>query len=148
MEEYERAAAELVAVIDALTDEEFELVRDRETGDDDCRSIQTVAVHVVRAGYGYAVLLRRAWGIEDRPPWPRTLARRDVYERIAEMLDYTRDTLDGRWQISEGEAAELRIEAPWGPVYDLEQLLEHAIVHVLRHRRQIERFLAVGRTAG
>jgi hypothetical protein len=36
----------------------------------------------------------------------------------------------------------LEIQAPWGPVYDLEQMLEHAIVHVLRHRRQIERFLA------
>ena len=29
----------------------------------------------------------------------------------------------------------------WGQRYDVEQLLEHAIVHVLRHRRQIERFL-------
>jgi len=30
---------------------------------------------------------------------------------------------------------------PWGQLYDVEQLLEHAIVHILRHRRQIERFL-------
>jgi hypothetical protein len=35
----------------------------------------------------------------------------------------------------------VQIPARWGPVYDLEQLLEHMIVHVLRHRRQIERFL-------
>ena len=26
-------------------------------------------------------------------------------------------------------------------VYNLEQLVEHAIVHLLRHRRQVERFL-------
>jgi len=30
----------------------------------------------------------------------------------------------------------------WGPQYDLEQLLEHAVVHILRHRRQIEKFAA------
>jgi hypothetical protein len=39
------------------------------------------------------------------------------------------------------EMASIRIAARWGPTYDLEQLLEHAIVHVLRHRRQIERLL-------
>jgi hypothetical protein len=39
------------------------------------------------------------------------------------------------------------IEARWGPRYDLEQLLEHAIVHVLRHRRQIDKFLAAAATA-
>ena len=29
----------------------------------------------------------------------------------------------------------------WRQQYDVEQLFEHAIVHVLRHRRQIERFI-------
>ncbi|AIJ37733.1 hypothetical protein [Flavobacterium psychrophilum] len=29
----------------------------------------------------------------------------------------------------------------WGEQYDIEQLLEHAIVHILRHRRQIENFI-------
>jgi hypothetical protein len=31
------------------------------------------------------------------------------------------------------------IQSGWGVPYDLEQLLEHAIVHILRHRRQIEK---------
>ena len=34
-----------------------------------------------------------------------------------------------------------KIKVRWGQQYDVEQLIEHAIVHVLRHRRQIERFL-------
>jgi len=29
----------------------------------------------------------------------------------------------------------------WGQRYDVDQLMEHAIMHILRHRRQIERFL-------
>jgi uncharacterized protein YlzI (FlbEa/FlbD family) len=32
------------------------------------------------------------------------------------------------------------IKVNWGQCYDVEQLMEHAIVHVLRHRRQIEKF--------
>ncbi|MBP9220547.1 MAG: hypothetical protein KBF42_04135, partial [Chitinophagales bacterium] len=34
-----------------------------------------------------------------------------------------------------------KIVSRWGQQYDPEQLLEHAIVHVMRHQRQIERFL-------
>ena len=34
-----------------------------------------------------------------------------------------------------------KIVVKWGQTYDPEQLFEHAIVHILRHRRQIERFL-------
>jgi len=55
------------------------------------------------------------------------------------MLVYTCETLDGRWNLSEEEANSLQIRSGW-PVYDFEQLFEHAIIHVLR-RRQIERFL-------
>jgi len=29
----------------------------------------------------------------------------------------------------------------WGQQYDIEQLLEHAIVHIMRHRRQVENFI-------
>ncbi len=34
-----------------------------------------------------------------------------------------------------------KIKVRWGQKYDVEQLFEHAIVHVLRHRRQIERYI-------
>jgi len=34
-----------------------------------------------------------------------------------------------------------KILSRWGQQYDPEQILEHAIVHVMRHQRQIERFL-------
>jgi len=37
--------------------------------------------------------------------------------------------------------AKRKIKTRWGQLYDVDQLMEHAIVHVLRHRRQIERFL-------
>ncbi|RZL62393.1 MAG: hypothetical protein EOO93_08955 [Pedobacter sp.] len=34
-----------------------------------------------------------------------------------------------------------KINARWGQQYDVEQMMEHAIVHILRHRRQIENAL-------
>ncbi|GAA0876467.1 hypothetical protein GCM10009118_28770 [Wandonia haliotis] len=33
-----------------------------------------------------------------------------------------------------------KIKVRWGQTFDVEQLMQHAIVHVLRHRRQIEIF--------
>lgn len=33
-----------------------------------------------------------------------------------------------------------KIITSWGESYSIEQITEHAIVHVLRHRRQIEKF--------
>jgi len=57
------------------------------------------------------------------------------------MLSYTADTLHGRWQYSDDEIVAVQTRSEWGPE-NLEQLLEHAIVHILRHRRQIDRLLA------
>lgn len=141
MDEYERAAGELVRVIESISDEEYECVRDTETGDEDCRSIATIIRHVIGSGYGYAGMLRDVWGI-DRGERPNgALPRSDAGTKLGEMLAYTSETLKGRWEISEEEVVGMEIRARWGPTYDFEQLFEHAIVHILRHRRQIERFL-------
>jgi uncharacterized damage-inducible protein DinB len=142
MDEYERAAAELLGLIDGLSDFEFEAVRDRETSDDACRSIQTVLNHVVRAGYGYASQIREAFGAGAQRPEVTLGTRRESQAQIAQMLAYTVATLEDKWLFSDDEIMAVRIHARWGPTYDLEQWLEHAIVHVLRHRRQIKRFLS------
>ena len=140
-DEYERAAAEFAGILEDIPDDEYEWIRDTETRDEDCRSIRTVVTHVVRAGYGYAEMLREAWGIARTGAQHTAVARRDARDELEAMLEYTRATLEGKWNLSEAEAMSLQIRSRWGPVYDFEQLFEHAIVHVLRHRRQIERFL-------
>ena len=43
----------------------------------------------------------------------------------------------------EEKKANKKILMRWGQLYNVEQLFEHAIVHILRHRRQIERFLII-----
>lgn len=141
VDEYQRAADDLLGILDRLSEEEYRVIRDRDTADDACRSIQTIVSHVVGAGYGYAGMLRRAWGA-DTPERARTqIELANAREAFGAMLTFTLETLDGRWHLSEEDSMALQIRSGWGQVYDFEQLFEHAIVHVLRHRRQIERFL-------
>ena len=148
MDEYERAAADLSAILRRISDEEFERVRDLETQDEGCRSIQTIMHHVVRAGYGYASYIREAFGEEPNRPDLPLGKRQEALDRLEVMLAYTSATLEGKWEMSDEQITSVKMRTVWGVVYDLEQLLEHAIVHILRHRRQIERFLTEPRFAG
>ena len=141
MDEYERAAAELLSILNGITDEEFERIRDTTTQDEDCRSIQTIMRHVIRAGYGYAGYMRTSWGKEPVIRWDESVSRGQIPGEMRKMLDYMIETLDGKWNLSDQEAMDMKMTVRWGPVFDFEQLFEHAIVHVLRHRRQIDRFL-------
>jgi hypothetical protein len=141
IDEYERALGALRALLGTISDSAFALTRDRETRDDDCRSVQTVIAHVISSGYGYADMIRSAIGTHSTRPAAGLSSRAASVDELAALIPYIEDTLRDRWALSYEEISSIRIQARWGPSYDLEQLLEHAIVHVLRHRRQIERLL-------
>lgn len=145
MDEYERAAWELMRLVERIPDEEFTRVVDSLTKDEDCRSVQTIMSHVVGAGYGYADYLREQFAIESTRPPRKLLSRRESLEQVEAALRYTVETLEGRWEMSAEEIAGVVVKTRWGPVYDAEGLLEHAVVHILRHRRQIEKFIWQGR---
>ena len=139
MDEYERAALELRRLVETFDEEAFNRILDSRTTDENCRSVQTIMSHVVSAGYGYAAYIRGAWSMAtDRPP-KRPLARGEVLQQFDEMVTYTIQTLDGQWETTNEGIRGMTIQSQWGVTYDLEQILEHAIVHVLRHRRQIEK---------
>lgn len=140
MDEYERAAGDLMQLVESVADSDFEIIRDRQTQDEDCRSIQTIMSHVVRSGYGYANRARAELSIPVEHYTPKMLTRRESLEGLQKMLVFTAATLDGRWHLTDDEIVSVKMQSGRVPE-NLEQLLEHAIVHVLRHRRQIERFL-------
>ena len=142
MDEYERAASELKQLIAGINEEDYERVVDPVTKDEACRSVQTIMSHVVRAGYGYADALRKAFSIPSDSPARKTLSLHESLEQIDAALRYTAQTLEGKWELSEEEIMQTIINSGWGVTYDLEQFLEHAIVHILRHRRQIDKFIA------
>lgn len=145
MDEYERAASELTRLVERIPDDDFTRVVDSQTEDEDCRSAQTIMSHVVGAAYGYADYLREQFSVESTRPPRRLLSRRESLEQLQAALRYTAETLEGRWEMSAEEISAIVVKTRWGPVYDAEGLLEHAIVHVLRHRRQLERFISQGR---
>jgi uncharacterized damage-inducible protein DinB len=140
MDEYERAAAEFRSIIAGLTEEQYTRIVDAETADENCRSVQTVMSHVVFGGYGYANYIRGAFSIEKNSPARRILAHAESLAEFDSMLAYTVATLDGRWEMPDDQIEAVSMTVHWGPTYDLEQLLEHAIVHILRHRRQIDKW--------
>lgn len=141
MDEYERAAWELRDLIERIPEDDFARIVDSQTKDEDCRSVQTIMSHVVRSGYGYADYIREQLSIASSRPQPRLLSRRESLEQLEAALRYTAETLEDRWEMSAEEISGIVIKSRWGAIYDAEGLLEHAIVHLLRHRRQIEKFI-------
>jgi hypothetical protein len=140
MDEYERVAAEFRGTIAGLTDEQYTQIVDAETTDENCRSPQTIMSHVVAAGYSYANYVRDAFSIEKDSPPKRPLPYSESFEEFDAMLAYTVATLDDKWEMPYDQTEAVSMTVHWGPTYDLEQLLEHAIVHILRHRRQIDKW--------
>ena len=141
MDEYERAASELASLVERIPESDFVRVVDSQTKDEDCRSVQTIMSHVVRAAYGYADYIREQFSIASTRPQPRLLSREESLELLDAALRYTAETLEGRWEMSDEEINGTVIKSRWGVVYNVEGLLEHAVVHILRHRRQIEKFI-------
>ena len=142
MDEYERATTELKLLVEQTYENDYALVIDTETKDEDCRSIQSIMTHVVRAGYGYANYIREWFSIAPDGPSNRLVSRQDVTAQLEAMLEYTARTLNGKWEMRDEEMDSAVIHSRWGVTYNIEQLLEHAIVHILRHRRQVEKFMA------
>ena len=143
LDKYERALEELIRLISPVSESTLSTIIDHETDDPDCRSIQTILTHVVRAGYIYEVEIRKGLGekiaykngVELSSPSEYINALRSMFKSTSRIFeDYP------NLQISHfNNDQKLRVK--WENDYDLEQLMEHAIVHILRHRRQIERFL-------
>jgi len=141
MDEYERVALELKNLLSTISQEEFIKVCDTATKDEDCRSIQTIMKHVVRAGYGY---LDQVCIFLGKPVSVHNYHIYNVFHSIDElekMIAATSETVADNLKMTEEKILATRMETRWG-LYDIEMMFEHAIVHILRHRRQIEKFLA------
>ncbi|MGI8670016.1 MAG: hypothetical protein ACR2J3_09265 [Aridibacter sp.] len=143
MDEYERAAFELKSLLENVGEDDYVKIVDAETEDSDCHSMQTIMNHVIHAGYGYANGIRRYFSMEHAPldDERRQIQKSDIGDEIDKVLDYTVETLDGKWEMSYDEMENVIIARKENFSENLEQLLEHAVLHILRHRRQIEKFL-------
>lgn len=143
LDEYEKAIGELKKLVSTVTTEQLLNIVDRETKDEDCRSIQTILSHVVSAGYTYAITIRKHLGESLEYKESVLLnSSTDYNDALSQMMDYTIQLMDDYPNMNLEESDNnKKMVTRWGQMYNIEQLIEHAIVHILRHRRQIERFL-------
>jgi uncharacterized damage-inducible protein DinB len=141
MEEYRRSAIDLKETLSNLSDVEFQKIRDPKTEDPDCKSIQTIISHIVGSGYTYINYINTISKIDWRE-YDTIIENSSMgIIEIDNMLNYTQSSLMHILHFDNKEIETWKFDCRWGVVYDFEQLMEHAIVHVLRHRRQIQNFL-------
>ena len=141
LDEYERAINELKQVISDVSPTDLTMIADKTTADENCVSIQSILAHVVSAGYSYANHVRK---LKNAPfeLWQKTTRAviTDCNDDLDTMFAFTIQTFSFFTESETGNEFKGKIETTWGQNYDIEQMWEHAIVHVLRHRRQIEKF--------
>ena len=138
MDEYERASTDLRELILSFTQQEFVKILDDKTDDEDCRSVQTIMHHVIAAGYRYLNQINVFLKQEKITPNFEASNPASTIEEFDKMLLLTSEAVKNKYSISYEEVLSTRMETRWG-LYDIEVMFEHAIIHILRHRRQIEK---------
>jgi hypothetical protein len=141
MDEYARAAEDFCRVVGTFDATRFESVRASNTPE--TASPHAVCAHVCGAAHRYAHYIRKARGVDfiDRYELDPSRLRSpsDVRGLLAEAILLMEETVEPLPLTDEGIQA-LSFVVRWGPTYDPEMLLEHAVCHLLRHRRQLERW--------
>lgn len=140
---YERAIHELIQFAEHIPPGEYTEVLDAETEDEDCRTVQTILGHVVRSGYQYADYIKQAFELTGRKPKTDPVTHETAGAQLGDMMSYTLAAIEPMCSFPYDRFDNIHIKTSWGQEYDFEQLMEHAIVHALRHHRQIERLQAV-----
>jgi hypothetical protein len=142
MDEYARAAEDLCRFVESFDAASF--AQSRPSKDPNTASPRAICTHVYGAARRYSDYIRKVRGMphDERfmPPDDAIARPADLRPRLAEAMRYTEGALEGLHGMSEEDMMALKFPVRWGPTYDPEMILEHAIVHLLRHRRQLERW--------
>jgi uncharacterized damage-inducible protein DinB len=108
------------------------------------RSIEHLAGHVLRSCRNYLIWIgecvKRPVTDLDSETDPVAIAGRSAAFMEEVLAGWRRHLalLDDR------ELAPVTYQSAWGEPYNIEQMLEHAVVHPMRHRIQLERLAAGG----
>lgn len=141
LDEYARSIHDFEAVVMALPAERY--FARTVLADEEFSNIRDILHHAVGSAHSYAFHINRAIDKLDGPFPKREYSVETPEIAIASLwqaLDHMVEVLGRIKDWSDNKQAELRFVSRWKQPYDVEQMLEHAIVHILRHRRQIERW--------
>jgi len=112
------------------------------TDDQDYASMEALLRHLLRAARGYMTWMCEKLGLPD----PEIRPVPEVDEIAAELDGYLEHLLD-RWRTPLASVAEERLydrtyTTRWGMKFYIESMLEHAVVHPLRHTFQLRELIA------
>ena len=117
------------------------------TDDASYASLETLLFHGLRAARGYMTWMCEVLGLPDPgidPPPPA--------ERVAAEADRYLDHLLERWRLPLAKVAGARFEEEhktrWGETLSVEGMLEHAVMHPLRHQFQLEELVEAQSESG
>ena len=138
-DEYEKALNELKTILQNISNDNFCLITD-ESIEDDFKSIRNITLHIVSSGYVYANHIRNRFDNDIVLNQVKIDNINEAIEELDKMFLYTVQTFEDKWLLTDDELMNTIIKTSW-TTYDLEAIIEHSIVHILRHRLQIEKRL-------
>jgi len=138
-DEYEKALDELKVILLKISDDKFKKINEK-TSEQDFQSIRNIILHIISSGYVYANHIRKRFGDNYIVPELEINSTEQAKFKLNEMFEYTVETFQDKWLLTDEELLNTIIKTSW-TTYDLEALIEHSIVHILRHRLQIEKMI-------
>ena len=148
LDEYERAAAQILLALAQVPEHQYE--EPHALAEGRLVTYRDIAEHVVDVAYTIADLfednmddLDRGRRVHDEARVESPTMLGDALGRAIRHTEYILAPLHGA---GPEELKTMTIHAHWGVAYNGEQLLEHAIVHLLRHRQFLLRWLAEDQT--
>ena len=143
LDEHERAISEICNLLTGVKQQSYEKIIDYETADENCRSMKTICSHILKVGYGYLNLIREKIEVAIYDEFPKSIddvsnvpfVLNQLFASLKDTLELVIPLTNEWWDIlidtnSIGSAGKINTDI----------LLEHSIVHLLIHRRQLEKF--------
>lgn len=137
-DEYEKALHELIVVLKTIPDDIF--LNSDDSKEEDFKSIRNITLHIVRSGYAYSNYIRKSFGNEILLNEININSVEEAVSELDKMFQYKVNTYENKWFLSDDEMMNTIIKTSW-TTYDLEAIIEHSIVHILRHRLQIQKLI-------
>ena len=140
IDEFERALNEYESMLYKFNPDAYSKILDEETEDEECRSLQSMTRHVTRAVAGHLYSIYKAVDKEDKMELFEMVEFKDFKNIKPTLISYLNSFIDDMSEFDDKFLSEITFKVNWGQTYDVEQMLEHAVTHVHRHRRQLEKF--------
>lgn len=142
LDEYQKAIEEYKTVLNTLSQAQYTTEINENKADKHCLSAQTVTNHILLSGYGYLYMIAKQFGDlpYERKKEVDVATIQAACKELDALLQHSEERLSHKVNISDADILNNIIKTPWGQNFDIDQMLEHAVMHIIRHRRQIEIF--------